>query len=50
MCARAVNIIPGLLRARNQLQEANNSLVAQNGRLKKWLISSWIIFLVYLFM
>ncbi|PWA36196.1 zinc finger, GRF-type [Artemisia annua] len=50
MCARAVNIIPGLLRGRNELQEANNALVHQNGRLKKLLIGSWILFLVYLFL
>ncbi|PWA53054.1 zinc finger, GRF-type [Artemisia annua] len=49
MCARAVTIIPGLLKGRNDLQQANNALVAENGRLKKWLICSWIILLVYLF-
>ncbi|GJR19132.1 hypothetical protein Tco_0967659 [Tanacetum coccineum] len=62
MCARSTQIIPGLLRSRNLLeesrnvlqesmnvlQESMNSMQAANRRLKIWLVSSWVVFLVYI--
>lgn len=47
MCHRAVNIIPGLSRARNR-QEAQ-LLEAQRGpeRMKQLLVVSWLIFIVF---
>ncbi|PWA53805.1 zinc finger, GRF-type [Artemisia annua] len=46
MCNRSLEIIPGLLRSRNNLERA--IIEAQNGRakMKKCLIWSWILFVV----
>ncbi|PWA62300.1 zinc finger, GRF-type [Artemisia annua] len=46
MCNRSLVIIPGLLRSRNNMEGA--IIEAQNGRakMKKYLIWSWILFVV----
>ena len=44
MCARSVQIIPGLLTSRNVLEESLRSMAAANGRLKMCLVLSWVFF------
>ena len=50
MCARAIAISPGLLRTRNELQQALAGMVAENRRLKICLIGSWIFFILFMLM
>ncbi|GKE35250.1 RNA-directed DNA polymerase, eukaryota, partial [Tanacetum coccineum] len=48
MCARSVQIIPGLLRSMNDHQERVNAMAAANARLKICLVCSWVLFLHFL--
>ncbi|GJY65347.1 zinc finger, GRF-type containing protein [Tanacetum coccineum] len=48
MCARSVQIIPGLLRSMNDHQERVNAMAAANARLKICLVCSWMLFLLFL--
>ena len=53
MCCRAVAVIPGLLRARNELEEELEEQLRlmrekdqQLKKLKKFLIFSWVFFFI----
>ncbi|PWA37589.1 zinc finger, GRF-type [Artemisia annua] len=48
MCARSVQIIPGLLASRNVLEESLRTMAAANGRLKMCLVLSWVFFIFFL--
>ncbi|PWA83040.1 zinc finger, GRF-type [Artemisia annua] len=45
MCERAVQIIPGLLRARNRHENAIQELTRQVRKMKMYLILSWLGFI-----
>ena len=47
MCARSVSIIPGLLRARNAIQATLDDTRREAAKMKKYLILSWILFLLF---
>ncbi|GJW19704.1 zinc finger, GRF-type containing protein [Tanacetum coccineum] len=47
MCPRSVVIITGLLRSLNNHQARLRDVDQERSRLKKYLIVSWVLFLVY---
>ncbi|GKF12846.1 hypothetical protein Tco_0050772, partial [Tanacetum coccineum] len=49
MCQRSVQIIPGLLRPRNELKEILAMVEERRLRLMKFLIISWVVFEFYVY-
>ncbi|GKC61195.1 hypothetical protein Tco_1088793, partial [Tanacetum coccineum] len=43
MCQRSVQIIPGLLRSRNELEEILATVEEKQSKLLKFLIISWVM-------
>ncbi|KAL4556122.1 hypothetical protein LXL04_038765 [Taraxacum kok-saghyz] len=50
MCPRAVQVIPGLLRAMNMLEERERLAHEDALKMKKLLFCSWFLFLFYFFL
>ncbi|KAL4560872.1 hypothetical protein LXL04_033028 [Taraxacum kok-saghyz] len=46
MCARSVDIIPGLLRNINKHEIANSNLMEETTKWMKYFLASWVMFLV----
>ncbi|GJS44137.1 hypothetical protein Tco_0569180 [Tanacetum coccineum] len=49
MCQRSVQIIPGLLRSRNELDEILDVVEEKRLKLMKCLIISWVVFEFYVY-
>nr|GEV78699.1 zinc finger, GRF-type [Tanacetum cinerariifolium] len=49
MCPRSVDIIPGLLRRLNGLEEVVDLFEEQQSKYKKYLIISWVLFGLYVY-
>ncbi|GJZ89885.1 zinc finger, GRF-type containing protein [Tanacetum coccineum] len=49
MCQRSVQIIPGLLRSRNELEEILAMVEEKRRKLLTFLIISWVIFEFYVY-
>lgn len=49
MCNRSLEIIPGLLRSRNTLEQARMEAQAGRDKMKKYLIWSWVLFVVVVY-
>ena len=49
MCARSVDIIPGLLRRMNALRGVVEELEEQRSKYKKYIIISWVWFALYVY-
>ncbi|GKC84430.1 zinc finger, GRF-type containing protein [Tanacetum coccineum] len=49
MCQRSVQIIPGLLRSRNELEEILAMVEEKRRKLLKFLIISWVVFGFYVY-
>ncbi|GJT57134.1 hypothetical protein Tco_0992188 [Tanacetum coccineum] len=47
MCQRSVQIIPGLLRSRNELKEILTMVEEKRLKLMKFLIISWVVFFMF---